>query len=986
MPPRPLTDMEFLYHKSLETLHVNLQPDRSYYIPYPTLEAALERQAGDRAGSANYQSLAGEWGFSWFPSEKSLPDFTAEDYAPRETIPVPSCWQTFVTRGYDVPNYTNIRYPFPFDPPSVPEDNPCGLYDRTFTVRPHQGKVYLLLEGADSCFYLYLNGAFAAYSQVSHCTSEIDITSYVREGENRIQVLVFKWCDGSYLEDQDKYRLSGLFRDVYLLYRPESHLRDLTVRAELNGDLSVGTVSLETDGRFAGKAEALLYEREGETWKRMPGLTVDAPALWSDEEPNLYRLIVHVGTEYVPFDIGFRKLEVRDRTVYLNGQPVKAKGVNRHDSHPVRGYAVTPEDMLEDLFIMKRNHINMVRTSHYPNDPRFYEFCDRYGIMVCDETDLETHGMQLEGNWDLTTDDPAWEESYMDRARRMLERDKNFPCIIMWSVGNESGIGRNHAAMAAYFASRGGNRLIHSEDETRRRMDLLHDPSKADTANCPFVTIDSRMYPSPEEIRRDYLDNPVCAYPFFLCEYSHAMGNGPGDLKDYWDLIYAYDSFFGGCVWEFCDHSVRNADGHDTYGGDFGDQPNDAEFCVDGLVYPDRTPHNGMREYKQVIKPFDASLKDGKLAVRNLRFFKDLSDYVIDWTIEENGNVTDSGRIPAVTVPPQSEQMFSIPETALRTGKRRYLTVCFRTRTETPWQPAGEESGFVQLPLCEDGAECRNRERTGVFGREGEDRVCGGVRIRNGEVILPGCDEPGFLTVFRAPTDNDRYIKENWHLAGYWPDDLPEGTKRTEYRLLEESETEIRYAFRMRGRDDRTVLEGTVTYLPEADGVTVRVRAERNTELICLPRFGFEWHLPVDYRFAEYFGLGPFESYADKRRASRMGRFAIDAETHFEPYLRPQENNAHADTEELDLAGNGQLPGIRFEAEGNPFSFNMNRYGSVEMARKTHHYELREQPFTALNIDYRQDGIGSNSCGPLPAERYRLSEREIDFSFRIRTV
>ena len=978
--------MEFLYHKSLDRLHVNVLPDRSYYIPYPSLEAALNRQPGDRSGSGCYQSLSGEWGFQWFPSEHVLPAFTEDGFRPAETIPVPSCWQTFVTRGYDVPNYTNVRYPFPVDPPSVPDEDPCGLYDRTFTVRKHSGRIFLLLEGVDSCFYLYLNGRFAAYSQVSHCTSEIDVTPFVREGENRIQILVFKWCDGSYLEDQDKFRLSGIFRDVYLLYRPEMHLKDVSVRAELEKDFSAGTVRVETDGKLSEGIECMLFKKDGAGWKRLPGLRVENPALWSDERPDLYRLIVCANGEYLPFDVGFRRLDVRDRTVFLNGKPVKAKGVNRHDSHPVRGYAVTLEDMREDLFVMKRHHINMIRTSHYPNDPRFYELCDYYGLMVCDEADLETHGMQLEGNWDRLTDDPAWEEAYLDRARRMLERDKNFPCVIMWSVGNESGIGRNHAAMAAFFAKRGGNRLIHSEDETRRRLDLLHDPARAGEANCPFITVDSRMYPSPEEIRRDYLENPVCAYPFFLCEYSHAMGNGPGDLKDYWDLIYAYDAFFGGCVWEFCDHSVRNADGHDTYGGDFGDEPNDAEFCVDGLVYPDRTPHTGMLEYKQVIKPFDACVRDGKLIVRNKRFFTDLNDYSIDWTVEENGVLTESGKIENLAIPPQSEGTFELPESALRTGKRRYLTLFFRTKKETPWQPAGSDAGFVQWPLTESCMEREAEGTPGAFRREGADWVCGGLRVRNGELLLPGCEEPGFLTVFRAPTDNDREIKAIWHEAGYWPDDLPEGISRTVYTPVSESERELQYAFRMRGKDDRTVLEGTVWFRPLADGLSVHVRAERNTDLICLPRFGFEWHLPAGYRFAEYFGLGPYESYADKRRASRMGRFAVDAETHFEPYLRPQENDAHADTEELALSGNEFLPDLLFEAGEKPFSFNLNRFGSAEMARRKHHYELQKQPFAALNLDYRQDGIGSNSCGPLPDAKYRLSERELDFSFTVRTA
>lgn len=975
----------YLFHKSLGVLHENVLPDRSYYVPYESAESALK---GERNESKFLQMLNGEWGFGWYPSEKQLPDITSPEYVPPEKIPVPSCWQTFVDRGYDVPNYTNIRYPYPVDPPHVPEENPCGVYCRTFRVRPLERgeRVILVTEGIDSCCYLYVNGVFASYTQVSHCTTETDVTPYLRDGDNEIRMLVFKWCDGSYLEDQDKFRLSGIFRDVYLLYRPEKHVSDVFVRASLKDGFSSGTVSVEGD--FPEEPENVLYENRDGEWVPLDGLTVDHPALWSDETPFLYRLVVRCGREYLPFDVGFRKIEVRDRTVFLNGQPVKAKGVNRHDSHPVKGYAVSVDDMRNDLFIMKANNINMVRTSHYPNDPRFYEMCDRYGIMICDEADLETHGFTLEGNWDRLTDDPAWEEAYLDRAHRMLERDKNFPCVVMWSVGNESGIGRNHAAMAVYFAERDGTRLIHSEDETRRRMDLLHDPAKAAEANCPFVTVDSRMYPSPDEIRKDYLENPVCVYPFFLCEYSHAMGNGPGDLQDYWDLIYSDPHFFGGCVWEFCDHTVRNRDGNDCYGGDFGDQPNDAEFCVDGLVYPDRRLHNGMREYKQVIKPFSASLDGRSLTVRNLRYFKSFDDLCLVWETEEDGKTVARGCFSSLNILPQDEKTIELPEEAAKPGFRRYLTVRLKLKNDLPWAEAGSEVGFAQFRL--GGATNVNEKAPApapsVFEKTENGWASGGIEIRDGRPVLPGCPAPGDLTVFRAPTDNDRYIKEEWHNAGYWPDDLLPGEERTEFEERKAGPGGLVYGFRLYGKDRTVAAEGTVSYLPVARGVKITVDGVRNTDLICLPRFGWEWRLPAEYARAEYFGLGPYESYADKRRASRMGRFGIETDSHFEPYLRPQENMAHADTEELVLFAGGSgggLPVLRFVADEKPFSFNLNRYGSAEMSRKAHHYELEKQPFAFLNIDERQDGIGSNSCGPLPAAEYRFADRDLHLAFRV---
>ncbi|MBP5230096.1 MAG: DUF4981 domain-containing protein, partial [Clostridia bacterium] len=885
------------------------------------------------------------------------------------------------TRGYDVPNYTNIKYPYPVDPPRVPDRNPCGLYCRKVTLPRIEGKVIFVTEGIDSCCYLFVNGRFASYTQVSHGTSETDVTPFLKEGENEFRMLVFKWCDGSYLEDQDKFRLSGVFRDVYLLFLPEKHVTDVYVRAALNGDFSAGTVRAEGD--FPEEPEFSLYEKGPSGWEKCPSLTVERPRLWSDETPELYRLVVRSGREYIPFDVGFRTIAIQGRTVLLNGRPVKAKGVNRHDSHPEKGYAVSEEDMWLDLCLMKAHNINMVRTSHYPNDPRFYEMCDRIGMMVCDEADLETHGFTLEGTWDRLTDDPLWEEAYLDRAERLLERDKNFPCVVMWSVGNESGIGRNHEAMASYFASRDGTRLIHSEDETRRRAHLLHDSDRAEESNCPFVTVDSRMYPSPAEIRSDYLENPVCFRPFFLCEYSHAMGNGPGDLKDYWDLIYAYDSFFGGCVWEFCDHSVRDRNGNDTYGGDFGDEPNDAEFCVDGLVYPDRRPHSGLLEYKQVIKPFSASLSGGRLLLKNLRYFRGLEDLRLVWETEEDGQTVLKGGFENLDVPPQSEKAFDLPAEAVKTGRRRYLNVFLLTKEDKPWAKAGHEVGFEQIPLCGRPSALPS-PGPGTFRKDGEDWVCGGIRIRNGEVLLPGCGEPGVLTVFRAPTDNDRYIKEDWHKAGYWPEDLGPGEVRTVYEEKQADPERLVCSFRLFGRDRTAVLEGTLTFEALVSGVRLSVDADRNTDLMPLPRFGWEWKLPPAYRHAAYFGIGPFESYEDKRRAGRMGRYGIDADTHFEPYLRPQENMAHADTEELLLKGNGRdLPDLRFDMESGPFSFNLNRYGSNEMASKKHVYELEKQPFAVLNVDVRQDAIGSNSCGPLPDARYRFNDAHIRFSVRL---
>ena len=948
--------MELIYHRDHKALHVNCLPPRAYYIPYESEEKA---RSGKREDSALFRSLCGTWGFDWFASEKELPEnVTSAEYEAADTLPVPSCWQVYLGRGYDVPNYTNVTYPFPVDPPHVPEDDPCGVYCRKFTCRPEGKRVYMVFEGVDSCFYLYINGRFVAYSQVSHCTSEIDVTEYVREGENDVKVIVFKWCDGSYLEDQDKFRLSGIFREVYLLYREEGHAGDIFVKPELSESFDLASVKIECSAPF----DAKLYSPSGE---ETPLENISSPLLWSDEIPNLYKLIIKCGGEYIPFDIGFRTVKVVSRRVLINGKPVKAKGVNRHDSHPSKGYAVSLRDMENDLLIMKAHNINMVRTSHYPNDPRFYELCDRYGVYVCDEADIETHGMQIAGNWDYFTDNGEWEEDYMDRARRLLERDKNHACVIMWSVGNESGIGINHEKMARYFAERDGTRLIHSEDETRRRRQYIHTlPGKAD---CPFITIDSRMYPSIYEIKSDYLDDENSRKPFFLCEYSHAMGNGPGDLYDYWQLAYSDERFFGGCVWEFCDHSVIDQDGHYTYGGDFGDLPNDAEFCVDGLVYPDRTPHTGLLEYRNVIKPFAASFKDGVLNITSRRYFKSLSDTYAVWQITDSGRKITGGIIPSLDIAPQETCGYTLENSDI-TGDKVYLTVTVKDRADE------HEIGSEQFYLAPE-------KRTPVtftpsaFKETETGFVRGDIVIDKATAmpVLPESVSPARITVWRAPTDNDRNIKSSWYSAGYYD----AVTKITKPLSLKDGA--LTCAFRHGA--SRTAVRGTITYTPYMEGVKVTVNAKCTKLLPLLPRFGFEFALDKKFANAVYFGMGPYESYSDKRRASRMGLFDTTAEKNFEHYIRPQENMAHADTEYLEI-GDGESVAVFMQTE-KPFSFNFNEYGSAAMTKALHDHELVKPGYNVLNIDYRHDAIGSNSCGPLALEQYRFAEKEFTFEFVI---
>ncbi len=1015
--------MKFNYdfHKSLAVLHSGCEAPRAYFIPFGDEKTALSE---NRGLSERFSSLCGDWYFRWYESINSIDDFTSPSFdasvMDMDRMTVPRSWQTVLGRGYDVPHYTNVNYPYPVDPPHVPADNPCGLYVRSFTIPENIGekRVYINFEGVDSCFYLFVNDRFAAYSQVSHMTSEIEITGLVAPGVNTLKVLVLKWCDGSYLEDQDKFRLSGIFREVYLLYRDPVHIRDIYVKPELNADYSQGV--LGADIELTGKS-LLEFRLLTPTGNEISGgsiiidgsghyeMLVPKPRLWCDEIPDLYTLCVKCGGEHICIPVGFRDIKIKDKVLLINGKKVKAKGVNRHDSHPILGAATPYDHMLRDLYIMKAHNINTIRTSHYPNDPRFLGLCDRLGFYVCDEADLETHGMQRAGYWDALTDSPDWTEAYLDRARRMFERDKNHPSVIMWSVGNESGIGRNHRAMADYFHSRMEGCIVHSEDISRRLHDNLKSENKEVRKNveCDYIDIESRMYPSPEECLSDYLTGKTYSKPLFLCEYSHAMGNGPGDLAAYWELINSHDSFFGGCVWEFTDHSVATGeniytDPHYIYGGDFGDQPNDGNFCVDGLVYPDRRPHMGLLEYKQAIKPFKVAGFDaaaGTLKIRNMLYFTDLSCYDLFWNIERDGKILYEGRFPAVVIKPQTVKQFRIEP--IQPSGDCCLNVSLRYNKKMPWADIGYEAGFEQLQLS--AAECGGSVLDAVpsgaslsvvsVEADGSDpayRITAGStaytvsRISglitsiedNGRKLIT---TPVTPTIWRAPTDNDRRIKEKWYAEGF--DRL-----RSECRSVELVSNDGRSAVVTAGLSCCArfpVLRMNVKYtFYAAGGVRIDCDVNVRENLPDLPRFGMQFNMPEGSERIRYFGRGTAESYIDKRLASKLGEYETTASGNFEHYVRPQENMAHADTRWAyvsSIAGHGLL----FAMTGTPFSFNCSHFTPAQLTVTRHDYELVPLKETVVNIDARHNGIGSNSCGPVLNPRWQFNATHFTFSFRI---
>lgn len=1021
---------EFIHHSNYYQnpgiLHIGCEKPRAYFIPYHSEAAAVK---GLRNESHNWINLCGDWDFVFYKSLRDLPnDFAAEGFsAPADPMTVPRSWQTVTGRGYDSPQYVNVTYPLPTDPPYVPDDNPCGLYSRTVWIHPAMlnKSVYINFEGVDSCFYLYINGQFVGYSQVSHMTTEMNVTPYLTAGENRIQVLVLKWCDGTYLEDQDKFRWSGIFREVFLLLRDPVHITDIHMHPALNEAYTRGGCPTEITVNGKALVEYKLLRPNGMQIEsgslEVDGqgtidFLIDNPELWSDECPNLYTLVIHCGTEYIVLHPGFRHIQIQDGVLYFNGQKIKLKGVNRHDSHPYLGSATPLDHMIRDLMILKQHNVNAIRTSHYPNDPRFPGLCDEYGFYLIDETDLEAHGMAVVGHWDDLTDSDEWTAAYLDRVERMYERDKNHPCVLMWSLGNESGVGRNQRKMSEYLHSRDPKCLVHCEDASRRMSDRLHgdmqnrsDEEIGTALECDYIDVESRMYPSPDEIRATYFDRRVFTKPLFLCEYSHAMGNGPGCLKEYWDLIYAEDGFMGGCVWEFIDHSLATgdapyADPHFIYGGDSGELLHDGNFCVDGLVYPDRRPHTGLMEYKQVIKPFrveDFNAETGKLTVRNLRYFTDLSDMDFVWTVACDGKTVACGRAN-LPVEPQDVAEITLPTAAWDLDGDRYVTLTAVQNAATPWGEAGFEMGFEQLPIpavrtapvavtetlspyamIDHAVTADTVTVTTATAVYTIDRYKGLITsiVDNGREMLATPIRP---TVWRAPTDNDRYIRHQWQAHGYQVAETK--CYGCDVTAADEKSVTVTARLSLGAAPLYPILRADAVYTFYAEGgvrLDYRVRVRENCPF--LPRFGVEFLMPEENEYLSYYGRGPVESYRDKRHASRQGVFKSTVSDHFEPYIRPQENMAHTDTRwamVASAAGQGML----FATTGEDFSFNCAHFTPKQLTDTPHDYELVPLKETCVNLDKCQSGIGSNSCGPGLHPRWQLAEKEFDFSVRIMPV
>ena len=1001
------------YYEDLSVLHENTMPARAYFIP---ASKRMDNLVEHREESDRMQLLNGTWKFQYFNSIYDVQEpFFEKDYDTEnfDEIQVPSVWQM---AGYDTHQYTNIRYPFPFDPPYVPQDIPCGTYAHTFVYHKDENapKAFLNFEGVDSCFYVWINGSYVGYSQVSHMTSEFDITDLLRDGENSIAVLVMKWCDGSYLEDQDKFRMSGIFRDVYILKRPKQAISDYHIKTRIEDMLA--KVEIEMKFYSPLNVKISIEDRNGAVValgsiaeEGTAVLEIASPELWNTENPYLYKLILETENEVIVDHIALRKIEIKDQVIYLNGQKIKFRGVNRHDSDPVTGFTINPEQITTDLTLMKQHNFNAIRSSHYPNAPFFYEMCDKYGFMVIDEADIEAHGPFMIYRKEDTdynrfkrwnekiADDPVWEEAIVDRVKLMVERDKNRFCIVMWSMGNESAYGCNFEKALEWTKNFDPDRITQYESARYRNYDETYDYSNLD--------VYSRMYPALSEIQ-EYLDKDG-SKPFLLVEYCHSMGNGPGDFEDYFQMIQDNDKMCGGFVWEWCDHAIAHGTAENgktiyAYGGDHGEEIHDGNFCMDGLVYPDRTVHTGLLEYKNVYRParvISYDKESGELMLHNYMDFDDLKDYVkISYELTQDGLVISKGKLPEVSAAPHSEGKINLKINVPESGKC-YLKFIYHLKKELPLLDEDHILGFDEIEVSKDGAKCKlaekwlqktavdselqvneNDTQIHIKGREFAYTIDKRTALFT-EMKFAGreyLNHPMELNIWRAPTDNDMYIKSEWKKAHY---DKAYTRAYTTEVVQGKHGVKITSHASVVAETVQKILDVTITWKIEAAGkIDADIAVTKDDEFPDLPRFGVRMFLDKKLSAARYFGMGPQESYCDKHQAASHGLYRANVDDLHEDYIRPQENGSHYDCEYVEL--NNSRYGIVVSAE-NAFSFNASYYTQEELEEKTHNYELTESDSVVFCVDYALNGIGSNSCGPVVLEQYRFDDVLFRFQFTL---
>ncbi len=1004
---------ELSLHKDPKVFALNELEYRSYYVPFENQEKCGEK----RENSAFFTSLCGEWLFKHAKTAYDMQDFIDEntDISDFKKINVPECWQT---HGDDYLQYQTSPYPFVFNPPYPPIKNPCAGYVKNFNISPNPNKKYELhFEGKDSCIYVWLNGEFVGYGEVPHQDSAFDITPHVKNGENRLCVLVFKWCSGTYLDDQDKIRMSGIFRDVYILERTQKGLYDYHTNADMYGNFSL---SVKSDL----PVNATLYYKNAEIFSTTVtdcfSTQITNPKLWSAEEPNLYTLILSCNGEFIQQKIGFRTCKTENGVYTINGQPIKLYGVNRHDFSPDDGYALSLEFIKNELALMKKYNINAIRTAHYPNDPRFHELCDEFGIYVMCEADQECHGTSYVNGWNQIVNHEQFESVFIDRMARMYEAFKNYACIVIWSLGNESGWGTNLEKCVDYFNIHDKTRPLHYQAFGMVMANHLGEEDNTAPIFSPqmdkYINDNFGMtvlgYPTLDKFRA-MIKNESIKLPIVFHEYSHAMGNSCGDLRFYDDIIQSSDRCMGGFIWEWCDQAVRLTDENGKeyfgYGGDFGEKHHLFNVCMDGIVSPDRVPHSALLEAGACFSPIKIrKTGDNEYEIFNRNFFVDLSSYALSYEIVLDGKIVKSDIIN-INVPPREKSSICIKTNDTYTANNAIIRFWVKLKNSTLWTQSGHvvykqtfelvckkenKNSFNKAVLIED-------DRSFTVKTDALDYVIYkdyGVIcqiLKDGKNILSA---PMEFSAWRMPTDNDNKIVggdngtifASGGVAQLWRKTVLFGEMQypwlevTNLSAKQEDEKVIisgNFIFAVPGR--RPISTGSIEYVFDGEKVSIKHVGEINNSFwYWLPRYGYRLSFANEITNANYFGFGPEECYEDKREYATLDWYTYTADDNKNSYEKPQECNSRVDTKWLNFS----VDGVDFNVSSNSFSFNITSYDINENWKVSHKKDLIKSNGSFVHLDYRMSGVGSHSCGgDDPQQECRINKGEkLDFTFVIK--
>ena len=1009
-------------------------------VPYESVAAAL---TGAREHSPYFRLLNGLWSFQLVANPQRVPDeFGSSEFDTNgwDAVQVPGNW---MMQGYDKPIYTNVQMPIPNTPPFVPkEDNPTGLYRRTFTVDEgwNGRQIFICFAGVESAFYVWVNGQAVGYSQDSRLPAEFDVTEYVQVGENDLRLVVIRWSDGSFVEDQDHWRMAGIHRDVYLYAKPKVHIFDFMARPELNDDFVDGRLQVTTriekhsDASIDGYQVRMAMFAPPDTGEEKRQEVFDpitqgvcehahrltmvdleqamtTPQKWTAESPHLYTLVLSLldkdgnFLEAVRTQIGFRRVEIVGRELLINGQAVLMKGVNRHEHDERLGKVVTEEMMVKDILLMKQFNINAVRTAHYPNCRRWYELCDEYGLYVIDEANIEAHSLYFR-----LCNDPLWLTAFMERGQRMVQRDKNHPCIIMWSLGNESGYGPNHDALAGWIRGADGSRPIHYEGAVSRNEGGLdwHGGHLATDVVCP-------MYPSVEMIV-EYGRDQSGKRPLIMCEYAHAMGNSCGNLQEYWDAIRTYHGLQGGFIWDWVDQGLVKVDEQGqtywAYGGDFGDTINDVNFCINGLIFPDRTPHPALWEYKKLIQPIavnEVDVLNGRIAITNEHYFTGMAGYNGRYELMVNGQVVQEGAFEIPEIAPQESAVVTLPINSpeMPPDGEAFLNVRFLLAEDTIWAEAGHEVAWEQFavpypvpdvePMGElPSVKLAQSEGTAVITGDNFqitfDTAQGTINqwsVGETELLKSG----PLLNVWRAPTDNDGFKKaQDWRsgkdLTAWLAAGLNEVTHTVESVQVAQTadhEVKIHVATVVESAKAPEAFLHQQTVTITGDGAVEIANEVRANVEVNLPRVGLSLQLPSGFDTFTWYGRGPTENYRDRKAGTAVGLYSSTVDEQYVPYIMPQENGNKTDVRWLSLTNEAGV-GLKVTADSALMEAGVSHYSAAELFKALHTNELERQEAIILNIDHAQAGLGGASCGPATLEQYRLQPGNYNFSFQLQPI